>query len=82
MGLALLDVVKLQVRSNQIDAALGTAGENVNTTDRTAAMEAISIDQLEGGDRTGTLHAAKLIRADINRNSLGRWTAPLNFRTV
>jgi hypothetical protein len=70
MGFTLLDVVKLQLRSNQIDTALYTASGIVDTTDWTAAMEAISLGQLEGGDRTGALHTAKLIPAETNRNSV------------
>ncbi len=48
VGLTLLDLVELQARSNQIEAALYTASRMVDATDWAAAMEAIAIGQLEG----------------------------------
>lgn len=68
MGFTLLDIVELQARSNHIQAALCTAGRIVDTTEWTAATEAISIGQLEGGDQTGAFHTAKLIPEEINRS--------------
>ena len=70
VGLTLLDIVELQARSNHIQAALCTVNRTVDATDWAAAIEAISIGQLEGGDWTGALHTAKLIPAETNRNSV------------
>ena len=48
VGLTLLDLVELQARSNQIEAALYMASRMVDATDWAAAVEAIAIGQLEG----------------------------------
>jgi hypothetical protein len=68
MGLTLLDFVELLARSNHIQAAHCIANRIVDTTQCTAAMEAIAIGQLEGGDQTGAFHTAKLIPEEINRS--------------
>lgn len=70
VGLTLLDAVKLQAKSNQIDVALYTASTISDATDWAAAMEEIAIGQLKGGDQTGARHTAKLIPAQTNRNSV------------
>jgi hypothetical protein len=45
--------MKLQARSNHIDAAISTVSWIVDETDWIDAMETIAVGQLEGGDRTG-----------------------------
>jgi hypothetical protein len=66
----LLDIVKLQTRSNHIDAAISTASRIVDETEWIAAMETIAVGQLEGGDHTGASHTAKLMTPAINRNGV------------